>query len=55
MHFIVAVTEFTGCYSFFRSFGFRGSAVFIGAANIESLIAAEPAKPGEYIGGKNLN
>jgi hypothetical protein len=48
---IVPVAELLGAYPFLSGPGLGGSAVLVGAADIERLIAPKPAEPGKGVGG----
>jgi hypothetical protein len=52
---IIPVAEFPGAYPLLGGPGFRGGAVLIGTADIEGIVAPEPAKPGKDIGGEDLD
>jgi hypothetical protein len=55
VYFKVAVAELPGTYPFFRGPCFGSCTVFVGTADIESLVTTESAKSGKDIGGKNLD
>ena len=51
---VEAVAELAGRHAFLEGLRVRGRAVLVGAADIEGLVAPQPAETGEDIGGKHL-
>jgi hypothetical protein len=48
---VIAVAEFLGAYPLFGGPVFRGGTVFIGTADIEGVVAPEPAESRKGVGG----
>ena len=52
---MIVVAEFARRFPFFEGFGFGCRTVFVGAADIQTRVSAEPAKTRKDIGGQNLD
>ena len=50
-----AIAELAGRDALLERLGFRGGAVLVGAADVESIVAAQAAEASEDIGGENLD
>jgi len=52
---VITITELPGRDALFQRFCLRGGSVFIGAANVQRLVAGKAAIARENIGGEHLN
>ena len=55
VHGVETVAEFPGADALFLGLGFGRCPVFVGPADVERVIASQPAKSGENIGRKHLD
>ena len=49
------IAELPGAQALLQRLCLGGGAVFVGAADVEGVVALEPAEPGKYVGRENLD